>query len=178
MATAIQSYKLLISSIYSGDSNREISNLLSVLQGVIHPPEIRLVFEWKLFCNKLLDSVLDWTFSNLQNCIRFRGSLESLSNRRALGPIGSKLKVVRKWQLSISDIFIRTKNAWRVILAIQEISQLWFEVFSAVGKYPFQYVSPSTIGCRFLVTYSWQFLLLKEVLWQKKFFFCNYWIKV
>lgn len=54
--------------------------------------------------------------------------------------------------------------------AIQEISQLWFEVFSAVGKYPFQYVSPSTIGCRFLVTYSWQFLLLKEVLWQKKFF--------
>lgn len=116
MATAIQSYKLLISSIYSGDSNREIGNLSSVLQGVIHPPEIRLVFEWKLFCNKLLDSVLDWTFSNLQNCIRFRGSLESLSNRRALGPIGSKLKVVRKWQLSISDIFIRTKNAWRVIL--------------------------------------------------------------
>lgn len=55
--------------------------------------------------------------------------------------------------------------------AIQEISQLWFEVFSAVGKYPFQYVSPSTIGCRFLVTYSWQFLLLKEVLWQKNFFF-------
>lgn len=36
-----------------------------------------------------------------------------------------------------------------LFLVIQEITQLWFEVFSAVGKYPFQYVSPSAIGCRF-----------------------------
>lgn len=136
----------MISSTYSGDSNWEISNLLSVLQGAIHPPEIKNGFEWKLFCNKLLDSVLDWTFSNLQNCIRFWVSLESLSNRRALGPNW------KSWgsgnlasQISLSERRMRKG----LFLVIQEISQLWFEVFSAVGKYPFQYVSPSAIGCRF-----------------------------
>lgn len=135
----------MISSIYSGDSNWEISNLLSVLQGAIHPLEIRLVLN-EMFCNKLLDSVLDWTFSNLQNCIRFWVSLESLSNRRALGP---NWKSWGSGNLASQISLSKRRMRKGLFLVIQEISQLWFEVFSAVGKYPFQYVSPSAIGCRF-----------------------------
>lgn len=57
-----------------------------------------------------------------------------------------------------------------LFLVIQEISQLWFEVFSAVGKYPFQYVSPSAIGCRFQLFIVGGSFNIKKFCGREKFF--------